>query len=321
MSFDWTTAASPAPPQRDPVTWVRCRKATPCPICGRPDWCSVADDRSAVHCMREPSAVPVKKQGGGWIHRLGEATPPPPTYTPPPRVGVAWLDVPAILARWPQPPEAIDALARALGVSAESLRRVGARPAIEHKAWAFPMSDAAGLPIGIRLRADDGAKWCVTGSRQGLFIPAPPEGETRPDVDGPLLITEGPTDLAAALTMGFDAIARPSCSGSHDLVSAYLRGARRRDVVIVADNDAPKTMPDGRVIRPGQEGAAALAGAILGVARSVKVITAAPVKDLRQFLQTRGVQARGVLIARIKAAYFFRPPETPGSPEGTHHGR
>jgi phage/plasmid primase-like uncharacterized protein len=159
-------------------------------------------------------------------------------------------------------------LSRQLGVSEASLRRLGVGWSAIHRAWTFPMSGAAGEVRGIRLRGPDGRKWAVAGGREGLFIP------DRLDAAQRLLICEGPTDTAAALDMGCEAVGRPSCTGGAGLLLRLVRDRRPAEVVVVADQDAP-----------GQSGAAALAAELRGYVRVVRVITP-PAKDLRAWRQS-----------------------------------
>jgi len=50
----------------------RVNRQRPCPVCGKPDWCLVAPDKSAAICARiEESSV--KRCGdAGWLHILCE---------------------------------------------------------------------------------------------------------------------------------------------------------------------------------------------------------------------------------------------------------
>ena len=50
--------------------WRRVSKAYPCPVCNKPDWCSVTADGAAVCCMRVES--PKQLGNGGWLHRLSD---------------------------------------------------------------------------------------------------------------------------------------------------------------------------------------------------------------------------------------------------------
>lgn len=93
-----------------------------------------------------------------------------------------------------------------------------------HDAWTFPVSDAAGVLTGIRLRLADGRKLSVRGGPEGLFVPA--------DLGQPerLLIAEGPTDTASLLDLGLAAVGRPGiyrpmagrAGGGRQLASAGL---------------------------------------------------------------------------------------------------
>jgi hypothetical protein len=159
-------------------------------------------------------------------------------------------------------------LARELGVTEGSLRRLGVGWSAKHRAWTFPMYGAAGEVRGIRLRGTNGRKWSVKGGREGLFIPDGLDAAQR------LLICEGPTDTAAALDMGCAAVGRPSCNGGVDLLLRLVRARRPGELVIVADHDAP-----------GQRGAAALATVLAGYVPAVRVIMP-PAKDLRAWLQS-----------------------------------
>jgi hypothetical protein len=164
---------------------------------------------------------------------------------------------------WPQTLQ----FAESLGVTAESLRCLGGAWAPTYSAWAFPMCDGNGLTIGIRLRKPDGHKFAVKGSRSGLIMPA--ECEERQTV----FITEGPTDCAAAITLGYVAIGRPSCQGCEDMVVTFLRRIRARRAIIVSDNDAP-----------GRTGAEKLQK-MLPVESKIWL---PPAKDIREFLRNGG---------------------------------
>ncbi len=135
------------------------------------------------------------------------------------------------------------------------------------------MRDGKGNIIGIRRRLPNGDQLTLKNTRNGLFVP---DGVLASE--GTLYIAEGPTDTGALLDMGFPAIGRPSCSGGTDFIKRILKG-KRRDVVIVADNDARKA--DGR--RPGQDGALALALAVKHMTRSVRIIKPPRHKDIRQW--------------------------------------
>lgn len=65
-------------------------------------------------------------------------------------------------------PGIVQTLAEQLGVSIESLERLGIGWKIDSHAWSFPERDAEGKIVGISLRGWDGKKFCVGGSKRGL---------------------------------------------------------------------------------------------------------------------------------------------------------
>lgn len=245
--------------------WLRVTKQNRCPVCEHPDWCMIGE--RFVLCNRVQS--PMAKPGGGWLHPLDSQPKPvtkPKPVPPPPVIHAAKL-----IAGWASatPQGYLESLAAGLGVSIPSLAALNASWASSYRAWAFPMRDGYGEPIGIRLRADDGRKWAVRGSRAGLFIP-----QIAPQPVA--YVTEGPTDTAAALTLGLFAIGRPSCNSGGLELRAACKRLGVREVVMVADDD-----------KPGLEGAKSVAGQI----RLPYRIWVPPCKDIREFLNAGGTAA------------------------------
>lgn len=139
--------------------------------------------------------------------------------------------------------------ARGLGVSKESFELVGAAWSPKASAFMFPQYDCDRNIIGFRFRNAAGAKWSLSGGATGLFIP------TNFVFEKTVVFTEGPTDLCAALTLGFsNVIGRPSAFGGRKLIAEFIGRFGVERAVIVADNDAPKASG----FQPGAEGAAAL---------------------------------------------------------------
>ena len=271
--------------------WGRVTRHRPCIVCGHGDWCGYSVDGSVAICMRVKSDRPTKN--GGWLHRLADPAPRPAPrlYMPRPRATAPrttdWL---AMLRRFERDTRTAQVirLAAALGVSQVSLFRLGIAWAGPHRAWAFPMSDGDHRPIGIRLRAESGRKWAISGSRNGIFWPSD-LGST-----GPLLACEGPTDTAALLDLGYDAIGRPSCAGAVEMVVEVVRHLRRQDVVVVADTDGP-----------GINGADRLARAMTDAGYRPKVIQPLQGKDARVWVQAGAT--RVVVDAVIANARYWRP--------------
>jgi hypothetical protein len=176
------------------------------------------------------------------------------------------IDFPALAQRYRAEvrPDALATLAKGLGLTVDSLSRLSTGWSREHGAWTFPMCNSSGHVRGIRLRRPNGRKCAVAGGKEGLFLPDSLTGDA-------LLFTEGPTDCAALLDLGFPAVGRPSCTGGTALLVELCKDRRPRQVVIVADADAP-----------GQRGAESLASVLVLYVPDVRIITPpSPHKDAR----------------------------------------
>jgi hypothetical protein len=232
--------------------------------------------------MRQSSTRPCAN--GGWLHPIGaEPIKLPPKQAEPPKINATQIMEQITAKEWPEMQER---LSRSLGVSLQSLSALGCAWAITYHAWAFPMKSGEGETVGIRLRNEQGRKWAWPGSREGLFIPF---GQPQSTV----LLVEGPTDCAAALTMGYYAIGRPSCRGSVDHTRHALKRLRVSRVVIIADNDDP-----------GADGALALARTLcIPVAMIVL-----PAKDMRDYLRLGGTPS--LLDNLIETATWKNPTAT-----------
>jgi phage/plasmid primase-like uncharacterized protein len=262
--------------------WKRVTKGSRCPICERPDWCLIAADGNAAICAHIES---VKRCGeAGWLHRLCEV-PWWPERRAIQRIivtkrSVARADLPQLVAECQRAvdPRQLTRLAASLGLSHNSLVSLRIGWSAEHRAWAFPMLDADGHVLGIRLRRSNGFKFSVTGGKEGLFLPAGVQGKSSLAL---LLICEGPTDAAALLDFGFtNVVGRPSCTGGIKLLLDLVREELPSEVVIVADND-----------EPGRRGADNLASALTAYAPAVRTITPPPgIKDARAWLQAGGTR-------------------------------
>lgn len=263
------------------MIWRHVTKQNPCPICQKPDWCQFGD--RAVKCMRVESAKPCPS--GGWYHFYdnsiiaGEFS-PVFKKTAPVRINAG-----AILSRLrvKSSPAHLERPARLLGVTTAALESLGATWHLEKNALAFPMFDEHRNEIGIRLRNERGFKWAVTGSRNGLFIPK----EINPQLV--TLLPEGPTNTAALLSIGIQAIGRPNVSAGNDTLSKCLKFFKIKRAVVVADNDELKQLGN-REGRPGIEGA-------IKLQKELKVPTViwmppSPLKDARDFVNRGGTAAQ-----------------------------
>jgi 5S rRNA maturation endonuclease (ribonuclease M5) len=244
-------------------------------------------------------------RNGGYVHRIDESRRIIPTVTATRAKRTDLAGVALSFAAAVSLPM-IRSLSDRLGVSVASLDRLGvgwAFDTINHRrggralifdagdlirscgnrVWSFPMRDVSGNVVGIRLRDDGGDKWAVAGGRDGLFVPSELDGDD-------LLICEGPTDAAALLDLGFNAVGRSCCTGGARLLATWLLIRKPRSAVIVSDADAP-----------GQRGAHALAS-ILRTILPIKIIQPpGGMKDAREW------RCAGATTADVQAAIDAAP--------------
>lgn len=251
------------------MSFTRVSKSHPCPVCRRPDWCRVFAD-GWVECMRVQSDRPAKS--GGWMHGQRQGLLPPlprpqqrPFIAPPPTINAT-----KIYRAWDAhtPQMQLEDLGGRLGLSIVPLGAVGAAWSPPHAAWAFPMYDGYGEIVGIRLRANDGRKWAVRGSKQGIFIANVSPQPT-------LFVCEGPTDTAAAVELGLFAVGRPNCCCGGAEIKVFARRHDCRRLVIISDND-----------KPGLDGAKKVAAEI----KLPFALYVPPAKDLREFVRLGGTR-------------------------------
>ena len=212
-------------------------KNDPCPICGRDHYCLVATDGSHVICTKVESVRPWGE--AGWFHPFNGPQRPAPIIQTGQKPALSLAEI-QLLAKQYEANLTDGRRQRAaemLNVSENSLKRM--RCGWDGKAHTFPMSDAEGNVIGIRRRFLDGKKICVKGSKTGLFIPDGLTGK------GTLLIVEGNSDCAAGLTLGFETIGRPSCTGGTDLIKQFVRLHNYEKIVIMPDFDVKEARREG----------------------------------------------------------------------------
>lgn len=264
------------------IEWFRVNRYRVCEICDHADWCTYSD--LGACCMRVESNKPMKN--GGWLHGARSSRVEQPLYKRPMTGSspAAPIDFLKLITRWRKEKAGeLEPLAATLGVRQQDLVDLHACWAPDHRAFAFPMFDAEGNITGIRLR-NDRYKWSVEGSHPGLFIPFSAMNRVPLDM---VLITEGPTDTASALTLGFFAIGRPTCRGCEQLVVDVLHQLTVKDVVVCYDNDEHFDKR-GKLIQPGARGADSLCKMIPWPFRVSKFIP--PTKDLRAFLAMGGTR-------------------------------
>jgi len=123
-------------------------------------------------------------------------------------------------------------LADILGVLPESLEMMECAWNDRQNCWAMPMRDQYNEIVGLQLRWEDGFKKTLSGSHNGMFIP-------RQKTNGCVVVTEGASDCAAALSLGLCAIGRHSCCDSVQRIASAIRNMRVSRAIIVADPDEP----------------------------------------------------------------------------------
>ncbi len=263
-------------------------KGHPCPRCGGRDrfaaWRDVGD-RGAVHCRHCFTKGSNPRPGDGlatlrwmlnidtpgacrWLASwLGLAT---PTATPRKRINrtlrpTADADddqsfgVLADRCHRAMRDEWWDRLSNRLRLPAITLRRLRVGWCAAQRATTWPMVDHSDRVIGIRLRSmTTGDKWAIRGGRAGLFVPEELRG--KPDR---LFIAEGPTDTAALLSLGVDAVGRLSCNGAVGATTKLVKRLGPSECIVVADDDGH---------RAGIRGAESLASVLVTACPSVRVI-------------------------------------------------
>jgi hypothetical protein len=278
--------------------WQTAKKSRPCPVCQHTDWCKVSPDGAMAWCGREGAGA-LKASKGGWLHRLGSARvlEGAPSWAPRPRspqptvCARPSIDYAGLARQWSAnvDPTAAKLLADRLHLNVSSLRRLGLgwAPGDEIRAtgtqcrgrgcWSFPMTDAAGEIVGIRLRSLDGFKYSLAGSDgQGLFTP---KGL---DVAGGLLLgPEGPTSAAALLGVRLPAVGRPNCRAGVENLRRLIRRLGPFAFVVIGDNDEPDKL--GR--RAGQDSAPDVARQLRGACPLVTwMLPPEGLKDTRVWL-------------------------------------
>lgn len=276
--------AHPLPRQN----YARVSRSRPCPICDKPDWCMVARDGTHAICARV-SLGGVFCGEPGYKHQLSGQRAVPTSPMMRERVD---FDASGYAQRFERAitPAQLELTAYELGVSSYSLQRLRMGWCAEHDAPAFPMWMRGDI-CGIRIRKD-GAKFCIVDSRNGFFLP-----RGLSDAIDTLYVVEGPTDTAAALDLGLDAIGKPNASACTDELIRILQAKQPELTVFMGENDAP----DSRGKAAGIDGP--LAQCKRAVAAGLNAVFVLPPKgkDLRQWKNEYGA-TRGMVELLVENA-------------------
>lgn len=245
----------------------------------KPDWCIYIGPREnpdACICARIESN---KRCGdAGWLHKLTDKRWDIPKHEP--HQDEPLPDFTRMQQWFRRDVQKVDieSFASSLGLTSYSLNRLGIGWC--GWGWTFPMRDEGGVVRGVRVRKPDGSKLAITGSKDGLFVPDGLEYACG------IYICEGPTDTAAMLDMGFEAVGRPSCQGATKTLAALVAKIKPPFVAIVADSDAP-----------GMKGAMMLKKEIAPITWSY--IFNPPAKDVRAFLIENGNREDLLSVAKV----------------------
>lgn len=276
---------------------IKVRKDNPCPVCGKTDWCLVEEDKSAAICQRISDGSVRKMGEAGWLHKFGDKPAPVRKYRPKPKTTVPAPDFSKEVRQCQQDLTDYTLLAKDLGVSEASLGRLNVGFFEKSQAYSFPMRDGRHQFVGIRLRATYG-KFSVVGSKNALFWPM----GVNADSNNILFLPEGPTDTAAMLDMGLDAVGRPNNRAGAQYLKEMIERFERT-VVVMADKDEAKYTTAGDKFYPGIEGAIEFAKEIKPFVRSVRVIKPPHHKDIRKWYQD-GCTAAKVMILVDNARFI-----------------
>lgn len=210
--------------------YVRVTPEFVCPICGHDDWCLVNNEGTGAICNRESSDSP--RGDAGHFHLL-DGSDPPPVEARVKKDLIPKSRLKTFQVVWQQQltSNLLTQLSQQLGLKPEALRGVGL--GWRGDCYTFPMHDAQRQITGFRLRSPSGFKWTLAGTENGIFLPYPILQHHT------LLVCEGPTDLAAALELGYLAIGRPNCTSLKEETKKLIVRLAPEHVIIVADGDGP----------------------------------------------------------------------------------
>jgi hypothetical protein len=288
------------------TSWIEATRARPCPVCGKPDWCTTTADGGTIHCRRgadRPAPPGFRRKdtasdGAARFVRIGQSDSlafDPAIYRVPVTVQPVrkaparpWADEAAEYAAAAR--DRLDLLADHLGVRLDVLEAMGV--GWTGKAWSFPYRDGDGQVVGIATRLPDDKKRAVRSSSTGLLY-APDRWSQG---DGPVYVVEGASDTAALTGLGLAAVGRPSNTGGAAHLARLLREwPAHRGIVVVGERDEK---PDGAW--PGRDGAVSVAEKLAALLCRDILWTLPPegVKDSRAF----AAQATATEIVAVYAA-------------------
>ena len=270
-----------------PNSLIRTTRSRRCPICKKPDWCSVSSNGDYAICMRVRDGCHKVTSNRGYLHFTNGSRPKkmelvelPKKSKPPSR---DWSALEHIYYAGLQAlPGRLDQLSSKGGLGgAEPLGLLRAGWISNARAYSFPMRDASGRTVGIHLRYLDGSKLCMKGSSLAMFVPG-----NFPDLaPDRLYICEGASDTAVILDRGLRAIGRPSNVGGLGMIVDYCKSQKNEEIVLVCDRDKPGTHAAECTERGRRELVSSLKAA--RCARTIKSIRPPGHNDVKEWGPTR----------------------------------
>jgi hypothetical protein len=206
----------------------------PCPICGHEKWCLIRNDGVTAICQWVKSGL--RRGDAGYLHYLPSKDRKPVTCKESIREYLTTQEVAAFICslRHNEDEDMIGRQAKIMGLPGSSVLTMQAVYDEDSAALVFPMFDSSLRPVGCRFRRRDGMKWSLKGGREGLFIAKDRYSGSS------ITITEGPTDAAAAVSLGLsNVIGRPNCAGGTAYICELLEPNKFLPVIIIADPDEP----------------------------------------------------------------------------------
>lgn len=224
--------------QHQQSEWREASRAEHCPVCDKPDWCSLTGPEGAADaavCMRIESEN--QRANGGWLHRL-RVDPLTTTHPSPRRSSQPKRPAPPAEKSTTASPTLFATAEQAV---ADYARRLGE----PDRRWTY--RDASGDAVLVVLR------WDAHGERKKTIRPIrrepggwsqqqPPTGRPLyrlPELlasDAAVYVVEG--EPAADALVGLGLVATTSSGGSKAATKSDWSALSGRDVVVLPDNDS-----------------------------------------------------------------------------------
>lgn len=216
----------------DNTTWREATRREPCPVCEKPDWCSLTGPEGAVEavvCMRVQSDN--QRANGGWLHRMRDhGLRPLPASTNPPKPRASRKNVDVDTTVYPTDDAAVEAYRVRLG--AEDRRWRYQDPAGETVLIVLRWNAASGGKKTIRPVRRTAAGWTHEQPASGRPLYRLAEVLTG---DQTVYVTEGEPAADVLAALGRTVTTSSGGSGAADKTDwSPLSG---RKVVLLPDND------------------------------------------------------------------------------------